>query len=40
MRKPMVVITPKWSFEATFMSHKIDITIMRRKFWAMPIVLE
>ena len=36
----MVVITPKGPFEANFMSPKIDITIMGKQFWAMPIVLE
>jgi hypothetical protein len=40
MCRPMVVITPKWSFEATYMSHKIEVTILRRKFWDMHIVLE
>jgi hypothetical protein len=40
MRRPMVAVTPKGSFEATYMSHKIEVTIMGRKFWAMPIVLE
>jgi hypothetical protein len=36
----MVVITPKGPFEATYMSHKIEVIIMGRKFWAMPVVLE
>jgi hypothetical protein len=36
----MVVITPKGPFEATYMSHNIEVTIMGRKFWAMPVVLE
>jgi hypothetical protein len=40
MQKPMVVITPKGPFEATYMSHKIDVTTMGRKFWAISIVLE
>jgi hypothetical protein len=40
MRGPMVVTTPKWPFEATYMSHKMEVTIMERKFWAMPVVLE
>jgi hypothetical protein len=40
IHKPMVVITPNGPYEATFMSHKIDITIMGRQFWAMPIMLE
>jgi predicted aspartyl protease len=36
----MIVITPKGPYEATYMSHKIEVTILGRKFWAMPIVLE
>jgi hypothetical protein len=40
MRRPMIVITPKGPYEATYMIHKIDVTILGRKFWAMPIVLE
>jgi hypothetical protein len=36
----MIVITPKGAYEATYMSHKIEVTILGRKFWAMPIVLE
>jgi hypothetical protein len=36
----MVVITPKEPFEATYMSHKIEVTITRRNFLAMPVVLE
>jgi hypothetical protein len=39
-RRPMIVITPKGAYEATFMSHKIQVTILGRKFWAMPVVLE
>jgi hypothetical protein len=27
MCRPMVVITPKGSFEATYMSHKVEVTI-------------
>jgi hypothetical protein len=38
--RPMIVITPKGAYEATYMSHKIEVTILGRKFWAMPIVLE
>jgi hypothetical protein len=40
MRRPMVVITPKGPFEATYMSHKIEVTVMGRNFWAIPVVLE
>jgi predicted aspartyl protease len=40
MCRPMVIITPKGPFEATYMIHKIEVTIMGRKFWAMPVVLE
>jgi predicted aspartyl protease len=40
MRRPMIVITLKGPYEATYMSHKIEVTILGRKFWAMPIVLE
>jgi hypothetical protein len=40
MRRPMVVITPKEPFEVTYMSHKIEVTVMGIKFWAMPVVLE
>jgi hypothetical protein len=36
----MIVITPKGAYEATYMSHKIEVTILGRKFWAMPIVLD
>jgi hypothetical protein len=40
MKKPMVVITPMGPIEANFMSNILTITIIGRKFWAMPIVLE
>ena len=40
MRIPMIVITPKGVYEATYMSHKIEVTILGRKFWAMHVVLE
>jgi hypothetical protein len=40
IRRSMVVITPKWPFEATYMIHKIEVTRMGRKFWAMPVVLK
>jgi hypothetical protein len=38
--RPMIVITPKGPYEATYMSHKIEVTILGRKFWVMPIVLK
>jgi predicted aspartyl protease len=40
MRRPMIVITPKGAYEATYMSHRIEVTILGRKFWAMLIVIE
>jgi hypothetical protein len=40
MRRPMIVITPKGPYEATYMSHKIEVTILGRKVWAIPIVIE
>jgi predicted aspartyl protease len=40
LRRPKIVITPKGAFEATYMSHRIEVTILGSKFWAMPIVLE
>jgi predicted aspartyl protease len=40
LRRPMIVITPKGAYETTYMSHKIEVTILGRKLWAMPIVLE
>ena len=38
--KPMVVITPKGSVEANYMTHRLTLTIMGSEFWATPIVLE
>jgi hypothetical protein len=38
MHIPMVVITPKGPFKATYMSHKIEVKIMGRKVWAMHVV--
>jgi hypothetical protein len=38
--RPMIVITPKGAYEATYMSHRIEVTILGRKFWAMLIVIE
>jgi hypothetical protein len=40
MCRLMVVITPKEPFEETYMSHKIEVTITRRNFLAMHVVLE
>jgi hypothetical protein len=40
LHRPMIVITPKGAYEATYMSHRIELTILGRKFWAMPVVLE
>jgi predicted aspartyl protease len=40
LHRPMIVITPKGVYEATYMSHKIEVTILGRKFWAMHVVLE
>jgi hypothetical protein len=39
LRRPLIVITPKGAYEATYMSHRIEVTILGRKFWV-PIVLE
>jgi hypothetical protein len=39
MQKPLVVITPKGSIEANYMTNKLTLTIMGREFWATPIVL-
>jgi hypothetical protein len=40
MQKPMIVITPKGPIEANYMTNRLTLTIMGRKFWSMPIVLE
>jgi hypothetical protein len=40
MKTPKVVITPKGSVEANYMTHRLTLTIMGREFWATPIVLE
>jgi hypothetical protein len=40
MQKPLVVITPKGHVEANYMTHRLTLTIMGRKFWSTPIVLE
>jgi hypothetical protein len=40
MKTPMVVITPKGSVEANYMTRSLTLTIMGREFWSTPIVLE
>jgi hypothetical protein len=40
LHRPMIVITPKGAYEATYISHRIEVTILGRKFSAMPIVLD
>jgi hypothetical protein len=40
MQKPMIVITPKGSIEANYMTNRLTLIIMGREFWSMPIVLE
>jgi hypothetical protein len=40
MKTPMLVITPKGSVEANYMTHRLILTIMGREFWATPIILE
>jgi predicted aspartyl protease len=40
MKTPMVVITPKGSVEANYMTQRLTLTIMGREFWSTPIVLE
>jgi hypothetical protein len=40
MQNPLVVIIPKGPVEANYMTNKLTLTIMGRKFWATPIVLE
>jgi hypothetical protein len=40
MQKPLVEITPKGSVEANYMAHRLTLTIMGRKLWSTPIVLE
>jgi predicted aspartyl protease len=40
MKTPMVVITPKGTVEANYMTHRLTLTIMGREFCATPIVLE
>jgi hypothetical protein len=40
MKTPMVVIIPKGPVEANYMTHRLTLTIMGRKFFVTPIVLE
>jgi hypothetical protein len=40
MKTPMVVITPKGSVEANYMTQRLTLTIMGREFLSTPIVLE
>jgi hypothetical protein len=40
MQKPLIVITPKEPIEENYMTNRLTLTIMGRKFWSMPIVLE
>jgi predicted aspartyl protease len=40
MKTPMIVITPKGPVEASYMTHRLTLTIMRREFWATAIILE
>jgi hypothetical protein len=40
MQKPLIVITPKGSVEANYMTNRLTLTIMGREFWSTPIVLE
>jgi hypothetical protein len=40
MKTPMIVITPKGHVEASYMTHRLTLTIMGREFWAIAITLE
>jgi hypothetical protein len=40
MKTSMIVITPKGPVEASYMSHRLTLTIMGREFWATAINLE
>jgi hypothetical protein len=40
MKTPMIVITPKGHVEASYMTHRLTLTIMGREFWATAIILE
>jgi hypothetical protein len=40
MKTPMIVITPKGPVEASYMTHRLTLTIMGREFWATTMILE
>jgi hypothetical protein len=40
MKTPMIVITPKGPVEASYMTHRLTLTIMGREFGATAIILE
>jgi hypothetical protein len=40
MKTPMVVITPKGPGEASYMTHRLTLTIIGRELWATAIILE
>jgi hypothetical protein len=40
MKTPMIVITPKGPIEASYVTHRLTLTIMGREFWATAIILE
>jgi hypothetical protein len=40
MKTPMIVITSKGPVEASYMTHKLTLTIVGREFWATAIILE
>jgi hypothetical protein len=40
MQKSLIVITPKGSVEANYMTHRLTLTNVGRKFWSTPLVLE
>jgi hypothetical protein len=39
MKTPMIVITPKGHVEASYMTHRLTLTIMGREFLATAIIL-
>jgi predicted aspartyl protease len=40
MKTPVIVITLKGPIEASYMTHRLTLTIMGREFWATAIILE
>jgi predicted aspartyl protease len=40
MKTPMIVITPKGPVEASYMTHRLTLTLMGREFLATTIILE